>query len=80
MSHLYPGVSVEDVRKEAGWNLRVAQQIQTAEPPTKTQVNFTRSYDATDVILRRRHLFESIDFASWSRLAMSNWNKHTRRT
>lgn len=78
LSHLHPGVSVEDVKKEVGWNLRVAEHMETVEPPTKAQVNFIRSHDPTDVILRRRRLFESVDFSSWSRLAMSNWNKRTR--
>ena len=79
LSHLYPGVSVEEVKKEISWNLRVAEHIATVEPPTKAQVNFMRSYDPTDVILRRRRLFESIDFPSWSRLAMSDRKKRTRR-
>jgi glutaconate CoA-transferase subunit B len=79
LSHLFPGASVEDVKKEVGWNLRVAEHMKTVEPPTKAQINFIRSYDPTDVILRRRRLFESIDFSSWSRLAMSSWDKRTRR-
>jgi glutaconate CoA-transferase subunit B len=79
LSHIYPGVSEEDVKKEIGWNLRVAEHIETVEPPTRTQVNFIRNYDPTDVILRRRRLFESVDFSSWSRLATSDWNRRTRR-
>jgi hypothetical protein len=79
LSHLYPGVSVEEAKKEISWNLHLAENIETVEPPTKAQVNFMRSYDPTDVILRRRRLFESIDFPSWSGLAMSDWKKRTRR-
>jgi len=79
LSHLYPGVSVEEVKKEISWNLHVTEHTATVEPPTKAQVNFMRSYDPTDVILRRRRLFESIDFPSWSGLAMSDWKKRTRR-
>ena len=78
LSQLYPGVNVEDIKKEVSWNLRVAEHIETVEPPTRTQVNFIRNYDPTDVILRRRRLFESVDFASWSRLAMSDWKKRSR--
>jgi glutaconate CoA-transferase subunit B len=79
LSQLYPGVNVEDVKKEISWDLRVARHIETVEPPTRAQVSFIRNYDPTDVILRRRPLFESIDFASWSRLVMSDWKKRTRR-
>ena len=79
LSHLYPGVGVEEIKKEISRNLRVAEHIAAVEPPTKAQVNFMRSYDPTDVILRRRPLFETIDFPSRSRLAMSDWKKHTRR-
>ena len=79
LSQLYPGVNVEDVKKEVSWDLRVAGHVESVEPPTTVEVNFIRNYDPTDVILRRRHLFESIDFASWSKLAMSDWKKRTRR-
>jgi hypothetical protein len=79
LSQLYPGVNLEDVRKEISWDLRLADHVETVEPPTMAQVNFIRNYDPTDVILRRRHLFENIDFASWSKLAMSDWKKRTRR-
>jgi glutaconate CoA-transferase subunit B len=78
LSQLYPGVNVEDVRKEISWDLRLADNVETVEPPTRAQVNFIRNYDPTDVILRRRHLFESIEFASWSKLAISDWKKHTQ--
>jgi glutaconate CoA-transferase subunit B len=79
LSQLYPGVNVEEVKKEISWDLRVAGHVETVEPPTRAQVSFIRNYDPTDVILRRRPLFESTDFASWSRLVMSDWKKRTRR-
>jgi glutaconate CoA-transferase subunit B len=79
LSHLYPGVSVEEVKKEISWDLTVAEVVEAVEPPTRGEVNFIRNYDPTDVILRRRRLFDSIDFSSWSRLAMADWNKRTQR-
>jgi glutaconate CoA-transferase subunit B len=79
LSQLYPGVNLEDVRKEISWDLRLADNVETVEPPTRSQVKFIRNYDATDVILRRRHLFDSVDFALWSKLAMSDWKKRAPR-
>lgn len=75
LSGVYPGVSVEDVKSEVGWSLKTAREIKVVEPPTTEEVNFIRSYDPTDVILRRRRLFEEVDFSSWVTLTESNWHK-----
>jgi len=75
LSSVYPGVDVEEVVREVGWNLKVAQDIKVVEPPSTEEVKFIRSYDPTDVILRRRRLFESVNFSSWATLTESNWRK-----
>lgn len=40
-----PGVTVEDVKKEVSWDLRVAEEIKETEPPTEEQVRLIRLLD-----------------------------------
>jgi glutaconate CoA-transferase subunit B len=75
LDSIYPGVNVEEVKRKVGWNLKITQDIKVVEPPTTKEVKFIRSYDPTDVILRRRRLFEGVDFSLWATLTKSNWRK-----
>lgn len=38
----HPGVSVEQVRSETGWDLRVADDLAEAEPPTDDELRVLR--------------------------------------
>jgi len=75
LSNVYPGVDVQYIRSEVGWDIRVAQDMKVVDPPTKEEVGFIRSYDPTDVILRTRGIFSDIDFSSWATLTRSSWQK-----
>ncbi len=65
LSNVYPGVIPDDVAKQVGWQLKFAQKVDTVAPPTREEVDFIRRYDPTDVILRKKRLFETLDFSSW---------------
>lgn len=41
----HPGQSVESVRAETGWDLRVAKEVHETEPPTAEELTFIRRYD-----------------------------------
>ena len=72
LDSVYPDVTLEQVKQEVDWDLKIASEIGTIEPPTVEEVTFIRSYDPVDIILRRRNLFETVDFQSWTRLVISN--------
>jgi glutaconate CoA-transferase, subunit B len=40
---LHPGVSVEDARQATGWELRVADGVETGDPPTAEELQVLRS-------------------------------------
>jgi glutaconate CoA-transferase subunit B len=42
LTHLYPGVTVENVRAEVGWPLRVAESIQEIAAPTADELRLIR--------------------------------------
>jgi glutaconate CoA-transferase subunit B len=40
---LHPGASVERARAETGWELRVADDLRTTEPPSATELTALRT-------------------------------------
>lgn len=48
---LYPGVTVEDVKQLVDWDLRVAKDLDEAEPPTQQQVLMMKAFDPDGSIL-----------------------------
>jgi len=42
LTHIHPGVELEQVREATGWELRVADELATTEPPTETELTALR--------------------------------------
>ena len=42
LSSLYPGASVEQVRAQVGWDLKVAENLSTTEPPSAEELRLIR--------------------------------------
>jgi glutaconate CoA-transferase, subunit B len=38
LTHLHPGVTVEQAKQATGWELRVADELATTEPPTESEL------------------------------------------
>jgi glutaconate CoA-transferase subunit B len=49
LSSYHPGVSVDDIRQETGWPLRVAPDVDETNPPTETELAAVRKYDPKGV-------------------------------
>ncbi len=43
LASLHPGVSAEDARQATGWELRVAEGVETGDPPTAEELEVLRS-------------------------------------
>jgi glutaconate CoA-transferase subunit B len=41
----HPGVSVEEIKNQTGWPLRVSPDIQETRPPTSDELATVRKYD-----------------------------------
>jgi glutaconate CoA-transferase subunit B len=50
---LHPGASVEGAREATGWELRVAEDLDTTEPPTEDQLRILRDLRARTVAARK---------------------------
>ena len=44
---VHPGVTVDEVRRNTGWPLRVAEQLRVSDPPTTTELDVLRRLEAT---------------------------------
>ena len=49
LSSYHPGVTVEEIEKETGWPLRVADDARETVPPTETELAAVRKYDPKGV-------------------------------
>jgi glutaconate CoA-transferase subunit B len=47
LTHVHPGVTVEQVRAATGWNLRVAEALETTPPPTAEELEAVRAVERT---------------------------------
>lgn len=45
LSSYHPGVTIEEIKKETGWALKVNQNLHATEPPDETELKIIRNYD-----------------------------------
>ncbi len=55
LSHVHPGVTVEQVRKATGWPLRVATDIAETEPATAEELGVLRDLEERSARAHRAH-------------------------
>ena len=42
LTHVHPGITAEQVREATGWDLQVADDLKTTEPPTDAELHALR--------------------------------------
>ncbi len=42
LTHVHPGVTAEQAREATGWDLKIAAELQTTEPPTEEELTALR--------------------------------------
>ena len=45
LDSIHPGVTVEEILENTGWNLKVASKIERTEAPTRSELRIIRKYD-----------------------------------
>ncbi|GIW11777.1 MAG: CoA-transferase subunit beta [Chloroflexi bacterium] len=53
LASIHPGVTVEQVRAQTGWDLRVAEDLPVTPPPTEEELRIVRELDPTAHFLSR---------------------------
>ncbi len=54
LKHLYPGVTVEEIKNMVDWDLKVSDTLSEVEPPTEEQVRIMRTFDPMNLILGKK--------------------------
>lgn len=54
LQSLFPGVTVEDVKRLVEWDLKVAPVLTEVEPPTEEQIRMMKAFDPEGTILRTK--------------------------
>jgi len=49
LDSVHPGVSIEEIKESVGWDLKLADNVKTTEPPTVEQVRLTKILDANKI-------------------------------
>lgn len=75
LDSLHPGISVDEVKKEVSWDLKIAREVKTTEPPTEEEVKLLRTLDPADITLRVTRLYERLGFEEWAKLTREGWEK-----
>lgn len=75
LDSLHPGVTVEEIKDNVSWDLKVADNLKETEPPTVEEVDLMRAIDPTDIILRSQRLYEKMDFWEWADVSERGWEK-----
>jgi glutaconate CoA-transferase subunit B len=53
LTKLHPGVTVDTVRKDVPWDLKVADDLSETERPTDKEIDFLRQFAPTEVVGRK---------------------------
>lgn len=74
LDSLHPGVTVDEVRADVSWDLKVADVLKETAPPTVEEIEFMKSVDPTDIILRTTRVYEKMDFWEWADVTEAGWD------
>lgn len=53
LAQIHPRVSVDDIKKDIPWDLKVASDLTETTPPTEEEINFIRRFAPTEVVGRQ---------------------------
>ena len=53
LAKLHPGVTVEQVKKDVPWDLKVADDLSTTDAPTDAEIDFIRRFAPTESVGRK---------------------------
>src|ERR671921_497134 len=54
MTALHPGATVEEAKEATGWELKVAEELETTDPPTKEELTILRDLKARTAESRKK--------------------------
>jgi glutaconate CoA-transferase subunit B len=49
----HPGITIEQIKDNTGWNLKISPNVRSTEPPTEEEVKIIRELDPEDIFLKK---------------------------
>jgi len=65
LDQLFPGVTVEEVKSDVGWELKIAKDIKIVDPPTEKEIEIMHKIDPLGVVLASKSVQESQSFEEY---------------
>ncbi|MBF7083645.1 glutaconate CoA-transferase [Desulfallas sp. Bu1-1] len=65
LDELFPGVTIEEVRSDVGWDLKISSDIKIVEPPTEKEIEIMHKIDPLGVVLGRKSIQENQSFEDY---------------
>jgi glutaconate CoA-transferase, subunit B len=53
LSHVHPGVHVDDIKKDVPWDLKLARDLSETDRPTDEEIEFVRHFAPTEAVGRK---------------------------
>jgi glutaconate CoA-transferase subunit B len=73
LNSVHPGVTVEDVKKEVSWDLKVSPDVQTTPKPTREEVEIIRILDSQKVYTGAG--LRNLTWENYLNMLESSWEK-----
>ncbi|MFC1987215.1 CoA-transferase subunit beta [Chloroflexota bacterium] len=64
LDSLHPNMTLEKVKREVSWEIKLPPQVKITEPPTEEQIELIRTLDPAGFVLRET--LSAIDFEDWA--------------
>ncbi len=68
LDELFPGVTVEEVKADVGWDLKVGSNLKQAVPPTEDEIEIMHRIDPLGVVLGSKSKQENQSFEDYYRI------------
>ena len=50
---IHPGVTIEDIKNNSGFNITIPENVQTTTPPTKKELSILKQIDPAGIVVGR---------------------------
>jgi len=72
---VHPGVTIDEVKENVGWDLKVPSEVKQTEVPTEYEVEILRTIDPLDAMLGKSLKRKNISFDAWYEETVKGWKK-----
>ena len=68
LSEIFPRVTIEEIRENIGWDLKISPQMRVADPPGDNEIRIMRELDPLGIILGGKGIKQAESFEDFYRL------------